>query len=64
MPSNRTLIDEQRMLPEGIDQVPNTGSDRLLAQLKQVHGYPRYDFPSELSRHIDLYGFIRPLIKR
>ncbi len=61
MKVDRSLIDEQK---EVVDGLPNTGRDRLLAQLKLVHGYPRYDFPAELSRHLDIHGFIRPLIKR
>jgi hypothetical protein len=55
------LIDEQREIDEG---VPNTGRDRLLMRLQEVHVYPRYDFPPELSRHIDIHGFIRSMIKR
>ncbi len=62
MAIDRTLITEQREIP-GFDEVPNTGTDRLLKQLKEVHGYPRYDFPPELSRHIDIHGFVRSMIK-
>lgn len=58
---DRRLIDEQREIDEG---VPNTGRDRLLMRLQEVHVYPRYDFPPELSRHIDIHGFIRSMIKR
>lgn len=62
MSDNRTLIREQKTLSP--DEQPNTGRDRLLARLKEVHVYPRYDFPVELSQHIDTLGFIRKAIKR
>lgn len=64
MPADYTLIREQRTVFTAIEEVPNTGRDRLLARLKEVHVYPRYDFPPELLGRIDLLGFVRRAIKR
>ena len=64
--TQRSLEYEQNMrrIKSGASdaEIPNTGEDRLLHKLREVHGNARYDFPVELSRGLDLPKFLRELV--
>jgi hypothetical protein len=63
MGNDRTLIDEQRRWrePDFPHEGPNIGNDRLLLQLRRVHGRPRWDVPPQLTRQLDVAKLLRTL---
>jgi hypothetical protein len=59
---DKVLLHEQQYRwreVTGENDSPNTGFDRLLDRLREVHGHPRYDIPMELTLSMNVCNLLR-----